>query len=531
MTQVSMNAAIQSGRTALGIELGSTRIKAVLIDESQCLVASGSSVWENQLKDGFWTYDLAEAERGVQESYRNLCTDVRSKYGIELSTVGAIGISGMMHGYLPFDTVGNQLVAFRTWRNTNTERAAKELSEKLNFNIPIRWSVSHLYQAMLDKEAHLTNIAHVTTLAGYFHWRLTGERVIGVGEASGMFPIDSMTNNYDRSMLAAFDTLAKPFGFAWRIKDLLPEVLVAGQSAGVLTEAGARLLDPSGALKSGIPVAPPEGDASTGMIATDSIAIRTGNVSAGTSIFAMVVLERPLKRMYPEIDLVTTPTGHPVAMAHCNNCTSDWDAWVKVLNETASLFGANPSTSELYENLYKKSLEGAEDCAGILIYNYLSGEPVMGFFDGRPMVVRRQDAHFTLANFLRANLYSTLASLRVSMEILFQEGAKPDRLMGHGGLFKTKHVGQKYMADAMGIPVSVMATAGEGGPFGMAVLAGYLIWKRADESLDEYLDARVFMDSNVTTIEPEETGIAGFNRFLQMYISGLALEKKATECT
>ena len=529
MTETNTVAAIRAGRTALGIELGSTRIKAVLIDESQQPVASGSFAWENQLTDGFWTYDLADAERGVQESYRNLCEDVRSKYGVALTAVGAIGISGMMHGYLPFDAAGNQLASFRTWRNTNTERAAKQLSEAFDFNVPIRWSVSHLYQAMLDHETHVPSIAHITTLAGYIHWRLTGERVMGVGEASGMFPIDSKTNDYDRRMLEVFDTMAKPYGHSWQIRDLLPKVLVAGQPAGTLTEASAKLLDPSGALRGGIPVAPPEGDAGTGMIATDSVALRTGNVSAGTSIFAMVVLERPLSRMYPEIDMVTTPAGRPVAMAHCNNCTSDWDAWAKVLKETASLFGATPSTPELYDKLYEKSLEGAADCAGILTYNYLSGEPVTGLSEGRPMVVRRPDAQFSLANFLRASLYSTLASLRVGMEILFNEGAELDRLMGHGGLFKTDYVGQKYMADAMGIPVSVMATAGEGGPFGMAVLAGYLIWKQADESLDEYLASHVFAGADVKTIAPDEDGMAGFQTFLKAYISGLAAEKAAVE--
>ncbi len=525
----STTAAIRAGRTALGIELGSTRIKAVLIDESQQPVASGSFAWENQLTDGFWTYDLVDAERGVQESYRNLCEDVRSKYGVALTAVGAIGISGMMHGYLPFDAAGNQLASFRTWRNTNTERAAKQLSEAFDFNVPIRWSVSHLYQAMLDHEAHVPSIAHITTLAGYIHWRLTGERVMGVGEASGMFPIDSKTNDYDRRMLEVFDTMAKPYGHSWQIRDLLPKVLVAGQPAGTLTEAGAKLLDPSGALRGGIPVAPPEGDAGTGMIATDSVALRTGNVSAGTSIFAMAVLERPLSRMYPEIDMVTTPAGRPVAMAHCNNCTSDWDAWAKVLKETASLFGATPSTPELYDKLYEKSLEGAADCAGILTYNYLSGEPVTGLSEGRPMVVRRPEAQFSLANFLRASLYSTLASLRVGMEILFNEGARLDRLMGHGGLFKTEYVGQKYMADAMGIPVSVMATAGEGGPFGMAVLAGYLIWKQADESLDEYLASRVFAGADVKTVAPDKAGMAGFQAFLKAYLTGLAAEKAAVE--
>ncbi|NLI53761.1 MAG: ATPase [Clostridiales bacterium] len=521
--------AIREGRTALGIELGSTRIKAVLIDEAHHPIASGSFAWENQLKNGYWTYDLSEAERGLQASYRALKEDVLSKYGESLASVGAIGISGMMHGYLPFDAAGKQLAAFRTWRNTNAERAAKALSEKLNFNIPIRWSVSHLYQAMLDTEAHVTDVGFLTTLAGYVHWRLTGERVLGVGEASGMFPIDSETNDYDETMLSAFDRLAKPYGFGWTLRDILPKVLVAGQPAGRLTREGAILLDPSGSLKDGIPMAPPEGDAGTGMIATDSVAVRTGNVSAGTSIFAMLVLERPLSRMYPEIDMVTTPAGRPVAMAHCNNCTSDWDAWVRVLKETAALFGANPATPELYDKLYQKSLEGAADCAGVLTYNYLSGEPVTGLSEGRPMVVRRPEAQFTLANFLRASLYSTLASLRVGMEILYREGAKLDRLMGHGGLFKTEYVGQKYMADAMGIPVSVMATAGEGGPHGMAILAAYRIWKREGESLDAYLEQRVFAGADISTVSPDEAGMAGFSVFLKAYLSGLAAEKAAVE--
>ena len=522
-------AAIQQGRTALGIELGSTRIKAVLIDERHQPIASGSFAWENQLLNGLWTYNLTDAEHGVRESYRDLCEEVRSKYGLELHTVGAIGISGMMHGYLPFDAVGNQLTEFRTWRNTNTERAAEELSEKLDFNMPIRWSVSHLYQAMLDHEEHVPHVAHITTLAGYIHWRLTGERVIGIGEASGMFPIDSKVNDYDQRMLSVFEQLARSYGFQWRLEDLLPKVLTSGQIAGHLTDAGARLLDPRGMLRGGAPFAPPEGDAGTGMIATDSVAMRTGNVSAGTSIFAMVVLERPLSRMYPEIDMVTTPAGRPVAMAHCNNCTSDWDAWVKVLKETALLFGAKPSTPELYDRLYEKSLEGAEDCAGILTYNYLSGEPVTGFSEGRPMVVRRPDASFTLANFLRANLYSTLASLRIGMEILYRESVRVDRLTGHGGLFKTEHVGQKYLADSLGIPVSVMATAGEGGPHGMAILAAYCIWKSEGEPLDDYLAHRVFANARLTTVHPDENGVKGFNEFLRRYLAGLVTEKAAIE--
>lgn len=521
--------AIREGKTALGIELGSTRIKAVLIDETNQPIASGSFAWENQLKNGLWTYDLSEAERGVQASFRALREDVAAKYGCEMTTVGAIGISGMMHGYLPFDAAGNQLAAFRTWRNTNTERAAKELSGALNFNIPIRWGISHLYQAVLNGEAHVPSIAFLTTLAGYIHWRLTGEKVLGVGEASGMFPIDSLTNEYDETMLSKWSEMTRKYGFQWKLKDVLPRILVAGDPAGRLTREGAILLDPTGTLREGIPMAPPEGDAGTGMIATNSVAVRTGNVSAGTSIFAMLVLEKPLSRMYPEIDMVTTPAGRPVAMAHCNNCTSDWDAWVKVLREAAALFGATPSTPELYDKLYQKSLEGAADCAGVITYNYLSGEPTTGLNEGRPMVVRRPDAQFTLANFLRASLYSTLAALRIGMEILFQEGAKLDRLMGHGGLFKTEYVGQKYMADAMGIPVSVMATAGEGGPYGMAVLAAYCIWKSEGETLDEYLARRVFADAKVVTVQPDESGAAGFGAFLKTYVAGLAAEKAAVE--
>lgn len=529
MTHTAIAESIRNGKTALGIELGSTRIKAVLIDSLHRPIASGSFAWENQLKNGFWTYDLSDAERGVQASYRALKEEVQKTYGVEIHTVGAIGISGMMHGYMPFDANGNQLAAFRTWRNTNTERAAKALSERFEFKVPIRWSVSHLYQAILDHEAHVNQVCFLTTLAGYVHWRLTGERVLGIGEASGMFPIDSSTNDYDKSMLTAFDAMAKPFGCDWNLRDILPKVLVAGQPAGRLTEAGARYLDPEGMIANGVPLAPPEGDAGTGMIATESVAVRTGNVSAGTSIFAMLVLEKPLDHMHPKIDMVTTPAGKPVAMVHSNNCTSDWDAWVRVLREAAMLFGAAPTTAELYEKLYQKSLEGAPDCAGILTYNYISGEPVTGLTEGRPMVVRRPDASFTLANFLRANLYSALASLRIGMDILYHEGVQIDRLTGHGGLFKTEYVGQKYLADTLGIPVSVMTTAGEGGPHGMAILAAYCIWKSKGETLDEYLEKRVFSGVKITTVQPEKSGIEGFNAFLRSYISGLAAEKAAVE--
>lgn len=529
MTPDNIATKIREGRTALGIELGSTRIKAVLIDERHQPIASGSFAWENQCKDGIWTYDLSDAVRGVQASYRALKEAVFAQYGVELNTVGVIGVSGMMHGYLPFDANGNQLCGFRTWRNTNAEQAAGILSEQFGFHMPVRWSVAHLYQAMLNREVHVPKIRLLTTLAGYIHFRLSGERVLGIGEASGMFPIDSQINDYDQTMLNAFDVLADPFGLPFVLCEILPQVLTAGQPAGKLTKEGARFLDPQGALAEGIPMAPPEGDAGTGMVATNSISARTGNVSAGTSIFAMLVLEKPLSRMYPQIDMVTTPAGRPVAMAHCNNCTSDWDAWVRVLGEAASLFGAVPSTAELYDKLYRESLAGAPDCAGILSYNYLSGEPVTGLSEGRPMVVRRPEAKFTLANFLRASLYSTLASLRVGMEVLYREGAKLDRLTGHGGLFKTEYVGQKYMADALDIPVSVMETAGEGGPFGMAVLAAYSVWKSPAETLDEYLQERVFSGAKVSTVQPDAADAAGFRSFFERYQAGLAVEQSAVE--
>lgn len=521
--------AIQSGKTALGIELGSTRIKAVLVDLSHRTLASGSFAWENQLKNGIWTYELADALKGLQNSYTDLCRDVEARYGIALERIGAIGISGMMHGYLAFDESGNLLAPFRTWRNTNAEEAGRQLTEMMQFNIPIRWSIAQLYQSVLEGQEHVSRIRYLTTLAGYIHWKLTGEQVLGVGDASGMFPIDSKTNTYDAQMLSRLDEVLAPHGYGWKTRDILPRVLVAGDDAGMLTEEGARLLDASGRLKAGIPMVAPEGDAGTGMVATDSVAPRTGNVSAGTSIFAMLVLEKPLSRMYPEIDMVTTPSGWPVAMVHCNNCTSDLDAWVRVFRELLSLAGSELSTPALFDRLYEVSLQGEPDCGGVVVYNYLSGEPITGLSEGRPMVVRNPNGSFTLGNLMRAQLYSTMAVLRIGMEILYREGATIDHLMGHGGLFKTPHVGQKLMADAMGFPVSVMETAGEGGAYGIAVLAAYTLQRDAGESLEHYLEMRVFSHAQKQTVEPEQNGIDGFQAFLNVYKRGLAAERAAVE--
>jgi sugar (pentulose or hexulose) kinase len=520
---------IRGGETTLGIELGSTRIKAVLIDKMHRPLASGGYSWENRLENGVWTYDLAEAEHGLQESYRELCKNVKKQYAVTLSRVGAIGISGMMHGYLAFGKNGELLAPFRTWRSTNAAEAGRFLTGRLGFNIPIRWSVAQLYQSILEKQAHVPHIRYLTTLAGYAHWRLTGKKVLGVGDASGMFPIDSRTDDYDAVMLKTFGELVRPNEYPWTLREILPQVLCAGDDAGVLSEEGAELLDPTGTLCAGIPMAPPEGDAGTGMVATDSVGPRTGNVSAGTSIFAMIVLEKPLSRVYPGIDMVATPSGRPVAMAHSNNCTSDLDAWVRVFREAAGLFGAKPETSEIYDKLYEKSREGDPDCDGVMVYNYLSGEPTTGLSEGRPMVVRKPESRFTLANFMRAQLYSALAALRVGMDILYREGATLDRLMGHGGLFKTPVVGQQYMADAMGFPVSVMETAGEGGPHGMAILAAYRLWRKDGETLEKYLRDRVFQNASIATLQPDRIGMDGFQAFLKAYLNGLAAERAAAD--
>ena len=498
----------------LGIELGSTRIKAVAIDETFAPVSSGDYTWKSSFENGVWTYPLEDAWTGLKAAIAG----IKDRDGIAV-----MGISAMMHGLLAFDRDWKLLTPFRTWQNTMTAEAAEKLTACFGFNIPQRWSVAHLYQAVLNGEPFVPEIAHITTLAGYIHFMLTGVNAVGIGEASGMFPIDSETLTYDEEMLRKFEALTADQ--PWNIRQVLPGVLVAGQDAGKLTEQGAALL--GGLLPAGIPFAPAEGDAGTGMTATNAVAPRTGNVSAGTSIFSMVVLEKPLKKVYPEIDLVTTPTGKAVAMVHCNNCTSDMNAWAGILRETAELFGGEVDTGTLYTKLYQKSLEGDPDCGGIITYNYLAGEGVTHLDGGRPMVVRRPDSRFTLANFLRSQLYATMATLKIGMDILVEEGVAIDSLTGHGGLFKTPVVGQKYMAAACGASVTCMETAGEGGPYGMALLAAYM--DRREESLEEFLSRDVFASAKSTTLHPEQADMEGFNRYLAAFKAGLAAEKAALE--
>ena len=511
-------------KTALGIELGSTRIKAVLIDDRHVPIASGDFEWENQLVDGIWTYSMDMVHTGVQTCFANLKADVRARFGEELTTVGAIGVSAMMHGYLPFDKDGKQLAEFRTWRNTITGEAAEKLTALFGFNIPQRWSIAHLYQAILNGEEHVKDIAYLTTLAGYIHWRMTGEKLMGVGEASGMFPIDSAKLDYDEEMLQKFNALT-----GMELRAILPKVLPAGANAGTLTEAGALFLDPTGAFKPGVPVAPCEGDAGTGMAATNSVRVRTGNVSAGTSDFAMIVTEKPLS-VHREIDMVTTPDGAPVAMVHCNNCTSDINAWVNLVSEFAGLMGVEVNKGELFTRLFKKALEGEADCGGLLSYNYFSGEGVTDLDEGRPLFARMQNARFTLANFMRTHILSALATLKIGLDILTRTEQVPiDKLYGHGGFFKTPEVGQRMLSAAVGAPVSVMETAGEGGPYGMALLAGYMIWKDEGETLPDYLDNKVFAGARSSTLMADESDVDGFNAFLAAYKKALPVEKAATE--
>ena len=522
--------AIREGRTALGIEFGSTRIKAVLVDESHQPIAMGTHDWENRLENNIWTYSLEDIWNGLQGCYRSLTEDVLAKYGETLTTIGSIGFSGMMHGYMAFNEAGELLVPFRTWRNTMTEEACKELTPLFNFNIPQRWSIAHLYQAILSGEKHVKDITFFTTLAGYIHWMLSGEKVLGIGEASGMFPIDSTIFDYDQKMLAQFDELIAPRGFGWKLAEILPKVLVAGEKAGALTEAGAKLLDPSGNLKAGIPMCPPEGDAGTGMVATNAVKVRTGNISAGTSIFSMVVTEKALSKVHEEIDMVTTPDGYPVAMVHCNNCTSDLNAWVNLFDEFAGKFGMKIDKNELYGTLYREALTADTDCGGLISYNYFSGEPVTGLNAGRPMFVRTPDAKFSLANFMRSNLYSAMATLKIGNDILLkEENVKVDALMGHGGLFKTPVVGQQLMAAAFNSPVTVMDTASEGGAWGMAVLAAYMQEKGDGETLPEYLSNRIFAGQTGTTIAPKAEDVAGFDAYVARYKSTLIAEKAAVE--
>ena len=520
----------KDGQTALGIEFGSTRIKAVLIDANHTPLASGSHDWENRYENGIWTYSLDDVWTGLQDSYQKLSAEVTEKYGVSLKTVGAIGFSAMMHGYLPFDQDGNLLVPFRTWRNTITGEAAEKLTELFQYNIPQRWSIAHLYQAILNQEPHIPEICFLTTLEGYVHWKLTGEKVLGVGEASGMFPVDAQTNAYDAKMGGAFNELLVAEGIAWKLDDLLPTVLTAGENAGTLTAEGAKLLDPTGQLQAGIPLCPPEGDAETGMVATNSVAVRTGNVSAGTSVFAMIVLEKALSKVYPEIDIVMTPTGKPVAMVHSNNCTSDINAWVGLFQELTATLGIEVDQSQLFETLFKKALEGEADGGGLLAYNYFSGEHITHLEEGRPLFVRKPESNFTLANFMRTHLFASLGALRIGLDILFDdEKVEIDQILGHGGFFKTEEVGQRFMAAAMNVPVSVMETAGEGGAWGIALLAAYLVNKAEGETLEDYLNNKVFAGESGVTIAPDPEDVSGFETFMGRYNAGLIIERTAVE--
>jgi sugar (pentulose or hexulose) kinase len=520
---------IESGKAILGIEFGSTRIKAVLIDQDNKPIAQGSHEWENQLVDGLWTYSTEAIRYGLQDCYADLRKNVLAQYEVEIETLAAIGVSAMMHGYMPFK--GNEiLVPFRTWRNTNTAKAAAALSELFVYNIPLRWSISHLYEAILDNEEHVKDIDFLTTLAGYIHWQLTGKKVLGVGDASGMIPVDPTTKTYDAEMVAKFDKLVAPKGYSWKLLDILPQVLVAGENAGFLTPEGAMNLDVSGHLKPGIPVCPPEGDAGTGMVATNAVKQRTGNVSAGTSSFSMIVLEKPLSKPSEMIDMVTTPDGSLVAMVHCNNCTSDLNAWVGLFRQYQELLGVPVDMNEVFGKLYNNALTGDADCGGLVAYNYISGEPVTGLADGRPLVVRSANDKFSLANFMRAHLYGSVAVLKIGNDVLFnEEKIKVDRITGHGGLFKTKGVGQRVLAAALNSPISVMETAGEGGAWGIALLAAYAVNNPKGLNLADYLDQIVFAGNEGVEIKPTAEDVAGFNAYIERYKAGLAIEQAAVD--
>lgn len=521
---------IEAGKAILGIELGSTRIKAVLIDQENKPIAQGSHTWENQLVDGLWTYSIEAIWSGLQDCYADLRTNVKNAYGIEIETLAAIGVSAMMHGYMPFNKKEEILVPFRTWRNTNTGRAAATLSELFVYNIPLRWSISHLYQAILDNESHVNEIDFLTTLAGYVHWQITGEKVLGIGDASGMLPIDPTTHNYSAEMVAKFNKLIAPKEYNWKLEDILPKVLSAGENAGVLTPKGSKKLDASGHLKAGIPVCPPEGDAGTGMVATNAVKQRTGNVSAGTSSFSMIVLEKELSKPYEMIDMVTTPDGSLVAMVHCNNCTSDLNAWVNLFKEYQELLGIPVDMDEIYSKLYNIALTGDTDCGGLLSYNYISGEPVTGLADGRPLFVRSANDKFNLANFMRTHLYASVGVLKIGNDILFnEEKIKVDRITGHGGLFRTKGVGQRILAAAINSPISVMETAGEGGAWGIALLGSYLVNNEKKQSLADFLDESVFVGDAGIEVSPTPEDVAGFNAYIENYKAGLPIEEAAVK--
>ena len=522
---------IQSGKAILGIEFGSTRIKAVLIDPEYKVIAQGSHNWENQLVDGLWTYSIEAIWFGLQDCYANLRKEVLEKYDTEIEILASIGISAMMHGYMAFNDKDEILVPFRTWRNTNTGKAAKQLSDLFVYNIPLRWSISHLYEAILDNEEHVKDIKFQTTLAGYIHWQLTGKKVLGIGDASGMIPVDPDTKTYNADMVEKFNKLIEPRGFGWTLLDIFPKVLVAGEDAGYLTPEGAHKLDISGHLKAGIPLCPPEGDAGTGMVATNAVKQRTGNVSAGTSSFSMIVLEKDLSKPYEPIDIVTTPDGSLVAMVHCNNCTSDINAWVNLFKEYQEMMGMPVDMNEIYTRLFNKALEGDADCGGLMAFNYVSGEPITGLSDGRPLFVRSANDKFSLANFMRTHLYGAIGVLKIGNDILLkEEHVKVDRITGHGGYFKTKGVGQRMLAAALSSPISVMETAGEGGAWGIALLAAFLVNNDGKLSLADYLEENVFAGDAGVEIAPTDEDVAGFNRYIERYKKALAIEKTAVEC-
>lgn len=521
---------IASGKAVLGIEFGSTRIKAVLVDEEHNPIAQGSHEWENQFEGGFWTYSLEAIWSGLQECYADLRDDVHKHYNVEIESLAAIGISAMMHGYMAFDAAERLLAPFRTWRNTNTGAAARELSELFNFNMPLRWSLSHLYQCILDGEPHVKDINFFTTLAGYIHWRLTGHKVLGVGDASGMMPIDADTKDFDEKRIAAFDELVAPKEYPWKLRDILPKVLLAGEPAGVLTEEGARRLDTSGHLKPGVPFCPPEGDAGTGMVATNAVKVRTGNVSAGTSSFSMIVLEKDLQKPHEMIDIVTTPDGAPVAMVHCNNCTSDLNAWVGLFKEYQQLLGIPVDMNEVFSKLYNNALKGDPDCGGLVAFNYFSGEPVTGLAEGRPLFVRNALDKFNLANFMRSHLYASVGVLKLGNDVLFQEEhVKVDRITGHGGLFKTAGVGQRILAAAINSPISVMETAGEGGAWGIALLASYVVNNDTALPLAEWLEQKVFAGNTGVEIAPDPADVEGFNQWIENYKACIPVEEAAVK--
>lgn len=521
---------IESGKAVLGIEFGSTCIKAVLVDDANKPIASGSHEWENQLKDGIWTYSIDMIWEGLQHAYKEMTEDVEKQYGVKVEKLAALGFSAMMHGYMAFGADDEILVPFRTWRNAITEEASEKLTKLFNYNIPQRWSIAHLYQAILNGEDHVKDIKFQTTLAGYIHWKLTGRKVLGVGEASGMFPIDIATGKFNQTMVDAFNKEVEGKGYPWKLLDIFPEVLTAGENAGELTAEGAKLLDPTGTLQAGCPLCPPEGDAGTGMVATNSVARRTGNVSAGTSVFSMVVLEKELSKVYPELDLVTTPSGDLVAMVHCNNCTSDLNAWVNIFKEFAEAFGVDVDMNKLFGTLYNKAMEGDVNGGNLLAYNYISGENITGMEEGRPLFVRTPNSKFNLANFMRVNLYTALGALKIGMDLLLkEEGVQVDKLLGHGGLFKTKGVGQQILADAMNTPISVMETAGEGGAWGIAVLASYMVQKAEGESLGDYLNNKVFAGQEGSELAPDPEGVKGFDEFIEIYKAGLPIQRAAID--